>query len=77
MAYFAELDINNKVLRVISVPDEHEADGENWCHNLLGGIWKQTSYNARIRGKYAGVGDTYDPEKDIFVGEPVNVPTHG
>lgn len=74
MAYFAELDSNNKVIRVISVPDEHETDGENWCHNLLGGTWKQTSYNARIRGKYAGIGDTYDPVQDIFIGENIVTP---
>lgn len=74
MAYFAELDSDNKVIRVISVPDEHEADGENWCHNLLGGTWKQTSYNARIRGKYAGIGDFYDPIQDIFIGEPMPIP---
>lgn len=76
MAYFAELDSDNKVIRVISISDEHEADGENWCYNLLGGTWKQTSYNARIRGKYAGIGDTYDPVQDIFIGEPVVVPTY-
>ena len=30
------------------------------------GRWLQTSYNANFRGKYAGVGDTYDAELDIF-----------
>ena len=28
--------------------------------------WIQTSYNSRIRNKYAGIGDTYDSIKDIF-----------
>jgi hypothetical protein len=29
--------------------------------------WKQTSYNATFRGKFAGVGDTYDPVTNLFV----------
>ena len=75
MAYFAELDDNNEVLRVIAVADENEENGEEWCHNLLGGMWKQTSYNARIRGKYASIGDTYDPVKDVFIGKEMHKPT--
>jgi hypothetical protein len=66
MAHFAELDNNNKVIRVLVVADEFEADGENWCSNLFGGRWKQTSYNNRIRYNYAGVGSTYDEEHDAF-----------
>jgi hypothetical protein len=49
MAHFAEIDSNNKVLRVIVVADEHETNGAEWCHNLLGGTWIQTSYTNRIR----------------------------
>lgn len=56
MAYFAELDQNNTVLRVISVGNwvtvddngvEHEDWGEAFCRKLFGQntIWKQTSYN--------------------------------
>lgn len=67
MAHFAELDQNNIVIRVIVVSDEHEADGENWCANLLGGRWKQTSYNKRIRKNYAGQGYTYDEARDSFI----------
>jgi hypothetical protein len=56
MAYFAELNEHNQVLRVISVSDQFltDADGEEqealgaaWCHNLFGGTWIQTSYNTR------------------------------
>ena len=47
MAHFAELDENNIVLRVIVVSDEDAVDGEVFCNNLLGGSWKQTSYNTR------------------------------
>jgi len=67
MAHFAELDSNQVVLRVIVVSDDNEADGENWCKNLLGGNWKQTSYNNNIRKNYAGIGFTYDASKDAFV----------
>jgi len=66
MAHFAELDENNIVLRVIVVDDAHEADGENWCHNFAGGRWKQTSYNDRIRKNFAGIGYTWDAERDAF-----------
>jgi len=66
MAHFAELDENNIVLRVIRVYDAHEADGENWCHNFAGGDWKQTSYNDRIRKNFAGIGYTWDVERDAF-----------
>ena len=67
MAHFAELDADNLVLRVIVVADEHEADGVNWCADILGGTWIQTSYNANIRGKFASIGDKYDPVASKFV----------
>jgi hypothetical protein len=67
MAHFAEINANNIVQRVIVVPDAEEANGAQWCANLLGGVWLQTSYNARIRKNYAGVGYTYDPVRDAFV----------
>lgn len=69
MAHFAEIDNTNKVLRVLVVPNEFESDGQNYLANVigLGGTWIQTSYNAKIRGKYAGIGDIYDPIKDEFV----------
>jgi hypothetical protein len=50
MAHFAELDENNKVLRVVVVDDNEVGEngsiaGEEYCKNLFGGgIWKQTSY---------------------------------
>ena len=84
MAHFAEIDGSNIVTRVIVVADEHEADGENWCHNFLGGTWKKTSYNTvgnvhalggtPYRKNYAGVGFTYDASKDAFI-PPSNFPS--
>jgi len=76
MAHFAEIDGSNIVTRVIVIDDEHEADGENWCHNFLGGTWKKTSFNTKFnvhalggtpfRKNYAGVGSTYDATRDAF-----------
>ena len=42
--------------------------------------WKQTSYNATFRGKFAGIGDTYDPVTNMFVAPvqqevPAGLPT--
>jgi hypothetical protein len=61
MAHFAEIDSENKVLRVLVVPNEFEHRGNDYLANEigLGGTWVQTSYNANFGGKYAGVGDTY------------------
>jgi len=73
MAHYAELNDNNMVLRVIVIPNEAEpteAAGIAYCENLLGGHWIKTSYNARIRGQYAGIGDTYDEVNDRFVSLP-------
>lgn len=69
MAHFAELDSENKVVRVLVVPDDQEDRGEEFlAHDLgLGGRWIQTSYNNKIRGKFAGIGDTYDEDQDIFI----------
>lgn len=74
MAHFAEIDSNNKVLRVLVVDNEQEHRGQEFLANDLGlgGTWIQTSYNANFRGKYAGVGDIYDPVNNIFVApEPI------
>ena len=46
---------------------ENEAIGIEFCTNLLGGRWKQTSYNAKIRKNYAGIGYKYDAELDAFI----------
>jgi len=76
MAHFAELGENNLVLRVIVVDNkdtqdtygvEQEAIGAEFCRRLLGGTWKQTSYNANFRKNYAGYSYTYDSERDAFI----------
>ena len=76
MAHFAELNENNKVLRVIVLNNEditdnngveQESVGVFLCGKYFGGTWIQTSYNGSIRGKYAGVGDTYDAKYNVFI----------
>ena len=69
MAYFAELNNDNVVVRVLGVPDDHEHRGNDFlAHDLqLGGRWIQTSYNHRIRGHYAAIGDQYDETLDLFI----------
>lgn len=76
MAHFAELDINNTVIQVIVVNNnelldengkESEEKGIQFCQLLFGGNWKQTSYNGTIRKNYAGIGFTYDSERDAFI----------
>jgi hypothetical protein len=76
MAHFARLDENNVVIQVIAAGDEYTVDengvedgriGEAFYSNLLGGVWKQTSYNRRIRKNYASVGYTYNADIDAFV----------
>jgi hypothetical protein len=62
MAHFAEIDSNNKVLRVLVVDNSQESRGQDFLANDLGlgGTWIQTSYNANFGGKFAGTGDTWD-----------------
>ena len=77
MAHYAFLDENNVVTEVIVGKDETEVlDGltsEEWYGNFRGKTCVRTSYNATIRGKYAGIGDIYDPVKDIFYTPEVTV----
>jgi hypothetical protein len=68
MAHFARIDENNLVISVLVVPNEQEHRGQDFLAKdlRLGGTWIQTSYNSKIRGKFAGIGDTYDPVEDVF-----------
>ena len=85
MAHYAQIDSNNIVTQVIVVADADTADAQGnhmesigiaFCQRLIGGNWKQTSYNTQggthtnggtpFRGNYAGIGYTYDPTNDVF-----------
>ena len=71
MAHYAYLNDNNKVVAVIVGKDETELinglDTETYYAQGTPYIVKRTSYNAKIRGNYAGIGMTYLPLEDIFM----------
>jgi len=83
MAHYAQLDENNIVTAVHVIDNNQEADkGEeniiDWLKTRSGGItWVKTSYNTLegshlkggtpLRKNYAGLGYTYDAERDAFI----------
>ena len=77
MASFAKIGLNNKVIEVLSVNNEvlkdsngveQEVNGIDFLTKLTGwAIWKQTSYNGNIRKNFAGIGMTYDEDRDAFI----------
>jgi hypothetical protein len=71
MAHYAFLDDNNIVTEVIVGIDESELiegkSPEDWYGEFRGQRCIRTSYNAKIRYNYAGVGYTYDPIDDAFI----------
>ena len=79
MAHFAEIDSNNKVLKVLVIDDSQQSRGQEFLANDLGlgGTWLQTSYNTKgnvhinggtpFRKNYACPGYTYDATRDAFI----------
>ena len=85
MAHFVKIEngivVHGVVVNNVELLDENgvesEAKGIAFCSNLLGGTWKQTSYNTQsgqhtlggtpFRKNFAGVGFTYDKNKDAFI----------
>jgi hypothetical protein len=80
MAHFAEIDSNNKVLRVVVAcnqdianngGEQSEQAAEHFkkiCKLSSNGIkWVQTSYNNNFRKQYAGIGFTFDSAKNKFI----------
>ena len=70
MAHFARIDDNGVVQQVVVVDNKDTADafgvekehiGAAHLEKILGGTWKQTSYNGNIRKNYAGIGYSYLP----------------
>jgi hypothetical protein len=66
MSHYAKIE-NGIVTQVIV------ADNQEWCESNLGGTWIQTSYNGTIRGRYAGIGYTYDAVNDVFVSPTLEI----
>jgi hypothetical protein len=71
MAHYAFLDSNNIVTEVIPGIDETELiegkDTEIWYGEFRGQVCVRTSYNGNIRKNYAGIGFTYDLDRDAFI----------
>jgi len=82
MAHFAKLGIGNIVEKVEVVSNDiatNEQAGVNFLNNLYNtsDTWFQTSYNTiggvhlldgtPFRKNYAGIGFTYDEDKDAFI----------
>jgi hypothetical protein len=81
MAHFAELDSNNKVLRIVVGCNQDVAENggdqseqaakhfETTVNLSPNGVkWVQTSYNNNFRRQYATIDGYYDPDQDVFYG---------
>jgi hypothetical protein len=77
MAHWAELNVDNIVLRVVVGSNEQPDEGYQWLIDNLGGTWLKTSYNTEggvhaeggtpLRKNFAGIGFTYDSALDAFI----------
>jgi hypothetical protein len=67
MAHWAEIDNDNKVIRVTVGSNDEPDEGYQWIIDNLGGRWIKTSYNANIRKNFAGIGFTYDEVRNAFI----------
>ena len=76
MAHFAKISDDGTVLEVIVVGNddlmdadgvEQEQLGKDFCQNLFGGTWVQTSYNKNFRKRYASIGGKYDSTNNVFL----------
>lgn len=76
MAHFAQIDDNNIVTNVIVLSNENAPDpfpeseqaGQQFIASLgFTGVWLQTSYHGNFRNNYAGIGYSYDPDRDAFI----------
>jgi len=63
MSHFAKINSSNIVTEVIVAE-------QNFINSGAVGdsfLWIQTSYNGNFRGKFAGVGDTWDKVNEVFI----------
>jgi hypothetical protein len=73
-AHAAKIE-NGTVTQVIVIPfmDDDDAKVTAYCNSIgLEGVWVDTSYLGSRRGKYAGIGDTWNGEN--FVSPVVEAP---
>ena len=69
MAHYAFLNENNVVIEVIVGKDETDTthDWEQYYGAIRNQVCKRTSYNNNIRKNYAGIGYTYDSQRNAFI----------
>ena len=67
MAYYAQI-VADIVTEVIVVNDD-VPEGEQFCTDLLGGVWVQTFTDDPTK-TYAGIGYTYDAATQNFIPPP-------
>jgi hypothetical protein len=69
MAHYAFLNENNIVTEVIVGKDETDLshDWEQYYGAIRNQVCKRTSFNNNIRKNYAGIGYTYDEQRDAFI----------
>ena len=73
MAHYAQVNSDNVVVNVLVMDNEMETnEGEQACidwlqANVHADDWVKTSYNNNIRKQFAGVGYSYDVDKDKFI----------
>jgi len=70
MAYYAQL-VDDIVTDVIVVNDDI-ANGAQFAHNLLGGVWVETFIDTENK-TYAGLGYTYDIATQDFIAPHVEL----
>jgi hypothetical protein len=69
MSHWAEVNTDNKVIRVL-VGDNNDPAGDEgyqWLLDNLGGTWIETSQDGSIKKNYANKGYTYDATRDAFI----------
>jgi len=66
MTYFAKLDADNMVVFVTA--GRQEDDGlEEELNARTGDVYRQTYIDGSLRKNYAGLGFTYDSDRDAFI----------
>tara|TARA_R110000751_G_scaffold71831_1_gene145729 strand:- start:3581 stop:3955 length:375 start_codon:yes stop_codon:yes gene_type:complete len=71
--FFCQLKAStNEVLKVRLIGadvtgEDMSSQGEDYCSNTYGGVWKQTSETGSFRKNYGGVGWFYRSDLDAFI----------
>ena len=67
MSYWAKIDSDNIVVQVTVGDSTSPGGGYKWLIDNLGGVWLETRRDGTLRKNYAGIGFTYDADRDAFI----------